>query len=272
MIAALVVLLAVAGYRSARADPVVRRAAVALPGWPAGAAPVTIALLGDIHIGSPAMDAARLARIADQVDTLRPDLIVIAGDFVFGHDPGNGAAYAARLRAPLARLRAPLGVVAVLGNHDHWTAPVAVVAALTAAGITVLDNRAVERGPVAVIGIDDAFTHHADPDAALAMARGLPGARVVVSHAPDVLPLLPRGTAPLVLTAHTHCGQTVIPGLGALVSRSLLTGQRLFDPRYRCGMIRDPGRTVIVTGGLGTSVAPVRLGAPPDLWLVRVGP
>ena len=162
-------------------------------------------------------------------------------------------------------------MIAVLGNHDHWTAPAGIAAALREAGITLLANDAVERGPLAVIGIDDAFSGHADPARALAAAARLPGAPLVLTHAPDVLPSLPRGRAPLVLTAHTHCGQAVIPALGVAVSRSPLTGKRLYDPRYQCGIVRDPGRIVVITAGLGTSVVPIRLGAPPDWWLIRVG-
>ena len=249
-----------------------RRAAVGSPDWPAGARPVTIPLLGDIHVGSPAMDAARLTRIVAQVDAPRPNLVVIAGDFVFGHDVANGARFARLLTAPLTGLHAPLGTVAVLGNHDHGTAPRAVMRALAAARVDVLVNDAVERGPLAVIGVDDAFTGHAAPRTALAAAAPLKGAGIVVTHSPGAIPLLPERMGSLVLAAHTHCGQVVVRGFGALAIHSLLTGQKLFDPRYRCGVIHDPGRTAIVTAGLGTSTAPIRPGAPPNLWLVTVGP
>ncbi|WP_375393123.1 metallophosphoesterase [uncultured Sphingomonas sp.] len=262
--------LAGVGYRHARADPVVRRMTVRLPHWPAGAAPVTVALLSDIHLGGPAMDASRLARIVAQVDALRPDLVLIAGDFVFGHDPAKGVRFAGGLAAPLARLRAPLGVVAVLGNHDHWTAPAAVTGALGRAGVTVLANQAAERGPLAIVGVDDAFSGHAAPGAALAAARRLPGAPVLLTHTPGLA--LPPGAAPLVLAGHTHCGQVVLLWVGTVVATSPLLHRRLFDPRYRCGAVRDPGRLTIVTAGLGTSVVPLRFGAPPDLWLLRLGP
>lgn len=69
------------GYRSATSDPLVRRASVSPADWPAGAAPVTIALLSDVHIGNAAMDRDRFARIAAAVTALKPDLIVLAGDF-----------------------------------------------------------------------------------------------------------------------------------------------------------------------------------------------
>ncbi|MCP3735056.1 metallophosphoesterase [Sphingomonas sp. RP10(2022)] len=264
--------LLVVGYREAIGDPVVRRGAIDLPDWPAGAAPVSVALLSDIHIGNVAMDEARLTRIVAQVKARRPDLVLLAGDFVVGHAAGSSGRLARRLIGPLSRLRAPLGVFAVLGNHDHWTGAGAVTRALAEAGIATLSNRAVRRGPVTIVGIDDAFSDHADPRLALLSADGLGGARIVVTHSPDAIPLLPQGAARLVLAGHTHCGQIVWPNGRALATRSPFNGRRLFDPRYRCGIVRDSRRTVIVTAGLGSGTAPVRLGAPPDWWLVTLGP
>lgn len=249
------------GYAQARADPVVRRATVVLPGWPAGARPVRLVLMSDIHIGSAAMDSARLSRIVDGVNALDPDVVLIAGDFVYGHAKGSARRIAPPLVAPLARLRPRLRTIAVLGNHDWWTGADAVRAALARAGVTVLDNRAVRVGPLAIGGIGDRMTRHDRPGATIAAMRRLGGALVVVTHGPDVVPLLPRGV-PLVLAGHTHCGQGVIFGR-ALAREPYLR-------RYRCGIVRDRGRATIVTAGLGTSVVPLRIGSPPDLWLLTL--
>lgn len=251
------------GYRNARADPVVRRAAFALPRWPAGVRPVTVALLSDIHAGNRATDPARLARVVAQTVALRPDLILIAGDFLPGDAP-IGAAEAARRLAPLRGLRAPLGVVAVPGNHDHWTGLPAVREALGRAGITLLANDALQRGPLAIGALDDAFSGHADVGRTVAALRRLPGARLVLTHAPDVAARVPA-EVPLVLAGHTHCGQVVLSGLGSLADG------RFYQPRYRCGIAGSRGQAVVVTGGIGGSL-PFRLGAPPDLWLLTLGP
>ena len=264
-------LLVLFAWTEARSDPVVRRMTVRLPHWPAGAAPVRVALLSDIHIGSSATTPARLARVVAQVDALRPDLILIAGDFVAGGDPGDGRRYAAMLRRPLAGLRAPLGTVAVLGNHDHWTDAGLIRRTLQDTGIHVLDNDAIERGPIAVVGIGDAFTDHADVSAAFAAAAPLPGARVVLTHMPDWKAMPPPGGASLVLAGHTHCGQAVLPLIGPVVINSPRLDRALYDPRYRCGAVRDKDRLVIVTAGIGASL-PLRIGAPPDLWLLTLGP
>ena len=249
------------GYHEARRLPIVRHATIRMPDWPNGARPVTVALLADIHMASPAMDATRLRRIIAEVNGLHPDVITIAGDFI----QGRGRAETARALPILAReldhLRAPLGIVAVLGNHDQWTDPRAVAAMLNRAGITFLANDAVERGPLAIGGAGDSFTGHADIKRTVAALRRLPGVKILVAHSPNVVHHLPPDVH-LLLAGHTHCGQVVLPLFGPPVD--------VADPRYRCGMIRDPGRLTIVTAGLGTSDLPIRIGAPPDIWLVRI--
>lgn len=263
--------LSLAAYRNAEADPVVRRLAVRMDPWPLASLPLRIALLSDVHMGSPTMDAERLERIVSQVNGLSPDLVLFAGDFVFGHDPAAGARFAAELSAPLSRLRPPLGVLAVLGNHDHWTAPEQIKSALSAAGVTVLQNETVRRGPIRIVGIDDAFSGRARVAEALASAGTEAGPRLILTHAPDVAKELPKN-AGLILAGHTHCGQIVLPLIGAPVTRSPYSNLRkLYDPRYRCGVIRDAGRLVVVTAGLGSSGVPFRLGADPDLWLISIG-
>lgn len=259
------------GLREAVADPEIRKADVPLPGWPAGEKPLSIALLADIHLGNRAMDVRRLNAIVDQVNGAHPDLVLIAGDFLVGHDAAGAAGRAAELQKPLRRLRARMGALAVLGNHDHWTAPDFVKRLLARAGLVVLTNGAVRRGPLAVIGIDDAFSGHDDVGSAMASWKAAGGIPIVLTHSPDLVHRLPAGI-PLLLAGHTHCGQVVIPGAGALITRSPLQRWRaLYDPRYRCGIVRDGDRTTIVTSGLGSGTFPIRLGARPDWWLIRVG-
>ena len=269
-IPSLIAAFAAIGFVNATAAPVLRTAAVGLPDWPAGAAPIKVALVSDIHIGNIAMDAARLHRVVDQIEAARPDLILLAGDYVVGHDATGIDARAAKLTAPLSELRAPLGTLAVFGNHDYWTDAQRVRAALTAAGVTVLDNQSVRRGPIVVAGISDAFSGHDDIAATLATAQG-PGPVVALTHAPEIAPRLPP-TVHLLLAGHTHCGQVVLPMIGVVPGWSPHEHRRLHNPRYLCGVIHDPGRTVIVTGGVGSGTLPLRIGAPPDFWLVTLGP
>lgn len=251
------------GFIEARADPIVRRAELAMTDWPAGAPPLRVVLVSDVHAGNIAVTPARLSRIVAQINALQPDLVLIAGDFLPGEGEVDAPTATARL-APLKGLRARLGVVAVPGNHDHWTGLGAVRSALDAAGVTLLANQAAVRGPLVIAGVDDDYSRHARTAQTIALARRLPGAKLVLTHSPDIAPQLPEDFA-LLLAGHTHCGQVVIPFYGSLdpVSR--------YQDRYRCGIVREGARTVIVGAGIGGSL-PLRLNAPPDLWLLTLVP
>lgn len=260
--AALVGGLALVGYHVARADPVVRAMTVRLPGWPASARPVRVLLWSDLHLGNGVTGATRLARLVARVNALRPDLVILAGDYVAGHRHED-AAVAAPMLAGLRRLRVPGGVVAVMGNHEYWTDAAPLRIALEQAGVTVLANTAVRRGPLAIGGVDDMVNRRADVVTTAAAVRALGGAPVLVSHSPDLAPTLPDDM-PLLLAGHSHCGQIVLPGYGPIVA--------VTQSRYRCGAVREGGRLTIVTAGTGTSVVPLRIGAPPDWWLLTLGP
>jgi uncharacterized protein len=248
-------------YREAVSDPLVRHARIGLPGLDR---PLKVALLSDMHIGSATMGAERLARIVAQVNALKPDLVVIAGDFIFDV-PGSAAKLGAPMVGPLSDLDAPLGVLAVPGNHDHATGLETVRAQLARAGVTLLANDAVPVGPIALGGVDDDASGHADVAATLRAARAIGLPILLFTHSPDIAPDLPADV-PLLLAGHTHCGQVVLFGqvIAPEVSR--------FGRRYTCGLVREGARTVVVTAGLGTSEAPFRIGASPDLWLLTLVP
>ncbi|WP_375271007.1 metallophosphoesterase [Sphingomonas sp.] len=250
---------------NARADPVVRRASVGLSDWPAGAAPLRVAVMSDIHIGSLAMDEARLSRIVAQVNALRPDLVLIAGDFIDGYGRPDALEMEDALTRALLPLRARLGVVAVPGNHDHGTSLAVVRAALMRARITVLANQAIRRGPLAIGGVDDDYSGADDLPATMAALQRLGGAALLLTHSPDLATKLSAG-APFMIAGHTHCGQVRLPLIGPpfLPVRT--------HRRYLCGMVQDHGHRVLVTAGLGTSDLPIRWQAPPDLWLLTLGP
>jgi predicted MPP superfamily phosphohydrolase len=266
---AVLLLLALAvpliGYRNATADPVVRRANVAFERWPANTPPIRVALLADVHVQGPDLSPARMAQIAAQVNAQKPDLILIAGDFSGDRALSTRLYSEAEIAASLEGLTAPLGVYAVLGNHDHWRDGPAMRRAVSAAGIPVLANQAVRAGPLTIAGADDIHTGNADVAALTRSAAALPGPTVVLSHSPDIVPRLPPRFG-LVLAGHTHCGQIVLPLVGYLATASR------YGERYACGMVRETRRTTIVSAGLGTSVLPFRFGAPPDFWIVTMGP
>lgn len=258
-------LLLLFSYWTAVSDPVVREARVAVPGWPAGTPRIRLLLLSDVHVGGPDMPPARLRRIVAQINRLRPDIVLVAGDLVtdkrlathyYSHDEAV---------APLAALRPRLATIAVLGNHDHWRDSAAARRALAAAGIRLLENEAAQVGPLAVGGLDDDFTGRADLPVTLAGLRALNGPKLVLSHSPDPFPDLGPDVF-LMLAGHTHCGQIAPPLIGPVSTLSR------HGRRYACGLVREGGRTLVVSSGLGTSVMPLRLGAVPDMWLVEVEP
>ena len=252
-------------YWSAVDDPVVRTAEVGLADWPAGERPIRAVLISDIHVAGPDMPPERLDRIVAQIATLNPDIVLIAGDLVGDKDLGTRTYSMAEIVAPLGRLRPRLGVVAVLGNHDHWRNAAEARTALEAVGIQVLDNEAAQVGPLAIGGLDDDFTGQDDLPATLDAMRRQTGARILLSHSPDPFPSVPAEVG-LMLAGHTHCGQIRLPLIGAISTESR------YGDRYACGRIDEGGKTLIVSAGLGTSILPLRLGARPDLWLVTIGP
>ena len=251
------------GYAVAVSDPVVRRADIALAGWPDGAPPIRAVLISDLHVAGPDMPPDRLSGIAARIAALEPDIVLIAGDLVSDRRLATRTYSLAETVAPLQWLRPPLGTYAVLGNHDHWRDAAEARRALESVGITLLDNEAVRAGPLALGGLDDAFTAHADPAGTVAGMRRLPGARVLLSHSPDPFPDLP-GDVGLMLAGHTHCGQIRLPLIGAVSTMSR------YGERYACGMVSERGKRLVVGAGLGTSIMPIRLGAPPDMWLLEL--
>ncbi len=266
LLALLGVALLAKGYWNATRDPVVRTAVVAVADWPAGQPPLKILLLSDTHVAGPDMPPARLARIVGGLNRLKPDLVLIAGDLVSEKRTATHIYTAAEAVAPLGKLKAPLGVVVSPGNHDHWFAPDALRRALEKQGLRVLQNEAVKLGPLIVGGVDDDYSGHDDLPKTLAAMDALgPGVPLIVSHSPDVVPEVKRRVA-AIFAGHTHCGQIGLPVVGALtyVSR--------YGDRFACGDITDGDQRVFVGAGLGTSVLPLRFNAPPDVWLVTLGP
>jgi predicted MPP superfamily phosphohydrolase len=252
------------GYGEAVSEPRIRTAKLDLSGWPDGAARLRILLLSDLHVAGPDMPPERLAEILDRAAAEHPDIVLIAGDLVSDKSVATRRYGLAEAVAPLKRLHPRLGTFAVLGNHDHWRNAGEARRVLAAAGVRVLDNDSVQVGPLALGGLDDAFTGHDRLAATLASMSGLHGARIMLSHSPDPFPKLP-GDVALMVAGHTHCGQIRLPLIGAISTMSR------YGERYACGLVRENGKTLVVSAGLGTSIAPVRIGAPPDYWLLDVG-
>lgn len=244
--------------------PQLRAATIRLPDWPPNTPPLRIALIADLHVAAPSDTPEHLKRIVDRINAAKPDLVLIAGDFISSDSIVTKTYPVGAAMAPLRSLRARLGTVAVFGNHDYAEVP-ALRATLEPWGIRLLDNEVERRGPLAILGVGDLSTHHARSQRTVAAWRMGGGVPVLLTHNP----LITRRTPPdihLALTGHTHCGQISLPFFGPLFyldREKTLPGV--------CGLSLEGAQTLIVTAGLGTSNLPLRLGAPPDIWMITVG-
>jgi len=232
----------------------------------------TIAQLSDFHYEGRISEAP-IRKATDVVNALRPDLIVLTGDFVtipiflYHH---KGASAAARNAEPcvqmLQELRAAMGKFAILGNHDAASDSARVTGALRAGGIPVLLNRSVpiERGGARIwlAGIDDALD--GQPDLGTAIAN-IPSREttILLAHEPDFADDVAGANVDLQLSGHSHGGQIWLPGIGAPWLPPM-------GKRYPRG-IYEFGNLMLYTNlGIGTIRAPIRLNCPPEVTLITL--
>lgn len=191
----------------------VRSSEIILPGWPPPLAGIRIAVLGDIHTGAPHVSPDKLRAIVGEVNAAAPDVVVLLGDYVIHGVVGGSFVEPEVTAGILGGLRAPGGIVAVLGNHDWWYDGFRVRRALEARGIIVLENEVhrVPRdgGSFWLAGLADLWTR--EPDIPGTLSGTPAGAPVLLlTHSPDVFPEVPARVA-VTLAAHTHGGQVRIP-------------------------------------------------------------
>jgi predicted MPP superfamily phosphohydrolase len=266
---AIVVLVVVAPTIWALIEPaLLRREAyeLSVPSWPAEQAGLRIALLSDLHVGSPWNGLDKLRRIVEETNAARPDLVLLAGDFVITAIPGGRFVAPEAIAEVLRGLQAPLGVHAVLGNHDWWLNPKVVEQALSRVGIDVLEDRAtkITSGPWRfwLVGLGDLWEGH--HDVAAAMAQVADGDPVLLfMHNPDLFPEIPQRVS-LTMAGHSHGGQVYLPLFGHPHNPALRHQQ------YAVGHVVEQGRHLFVTPGLGTSVLPIRFFMPPEISVLTI--
>ena len=243
-----------------------------LPGLRAEFDGYTLAVLADIHHWAPG--TRYLRRMVQMSNDASPDLVVLLGDYgiSFEHNrklSGISYRYALPdLTRALRELRTRDGCVAVLGNHDHYYDARHVTDWLHSLGIPVLrnDHVVLRRGDATLVigGVGDALEDRVD--AAGGAGRQSPqAALVVLCHNPDgVQALDPEAPIGLVLAGHTHGGQIVLPGIGALVTYS-----RMCSRRSASGWVPNARVPLYVSRGIGVQV-PIRFRCPPELLIVRL--
>lgn len=240
---------------------------------------IRIAVLADLHACTPFMDEARIARIVDEVQALEADMICLLGDYA-GHAWASKTLKPAQVAPLLARLTAPLGVHAVMGNHDWHDDPAAKRSraastiwhdALTEAGLPPLLNaaRRMTVGGVAftLAGLESQRAYsddHGADDVAAALAGTDPGHfTILLAHEPDIFPTLPD-QVDLTLSGHTHAGQIRLFGRPWVVPSH-------HGRRYAYGHHADGSKQLVVSAGVGNTGPPFRLFCPPELVLIEVG-
>jgi hypothetical protein len=270
------------GYRLA-----VTRYRVSPPSWTKGLR-LSIGVIADVHAGGPLMPAERIRAIAERTNQLAPDLIVLLGDFTASHRFRTRAVAPEEWGEALSILRAPLGVHAVLGNHDWWDdivaqragkGPVLVRRTLERFGIPVYENDVVrltkDGRPFWLAGLGDQLAFVAGwprpvwhnfrgvDDLGGTLAKVTDDAPVVLlAHEPDIFPRVPERVS-LTLSGHTHGGQVRLFGYSPRVPSR-------FGNRFAYGHVCEDDRHLIVSGGLGCSILPVRIGVPPEIVMVDV--
>ncbi|MGH6896532.1 MAG: metallophosphoesterase [Geminicoccaceae bacterium] len=245
---------------------VVTRVDIASTAWPPSAPPLKIVLIADPQPAGPHETPSRLRRVVQVANRERPDLILLLGDYVSTRLLKTSFVPPEATTEVFGGLEAPLGIYAVLGNHDWWFDAPRVRRAFEAVGIEVLDNaaRRLEHGVHALwlagvgditVGKDDlAGTLAAIPDDAPI---------IVMTHSPDLFPEVP-GRVALTVAGHTHGGQVALPYLGRPIVPSR------FGERYAYGHVVEDGRHLFVTSGIGHAILPVRFGVPPEIAVITL--
>ena len=259
----------------------VQRYAPVPPLWPRDLA-LTATIIADVHVGEPYMPLRRVEEIVAAANALGSDLILLLGDYGAGHRFVTRPVSMRECAGAFRSLEAPLGVYAILGNHDWWDdltaqanrrGPVIARRELEAAGIPVLENDAIrldkDGRPFWLLGLGDQLallgrplTGVDDLDGTLARLTDDAPA-ILLAHEPDIFPQVP-GRVALTLSGHTHGGQVRLFGYSPIVPSG-------YGNRYAYGHVVENGRHLIVSGGLGTSIMPVRFGVPPEIVHLTLG-
>lgn len=253
--------------------------------WPIGLG-LKIAVIADIHACEPWMPAERVGAIVDLTNAQKPDLVALLGDFAGTQHFVTRYVPPGAWAEQLARLEAPLGVYAIMGNHDWWSAAMptdppdngrSIRKALLGANIPVLENSAVKLSQNGrsfwLVGLGDQLAHrrgryatHGDDDLRGALREVSDDSpAILLAHEPFIFPRVPDRVA-VTLCGHTHGGQVRFPLIGAPFAPSM-HGEK----PYVYGLYTEGERKLVVSGGLGTSHLPVRFMCPPEVVCVTLG-
>ena len=243
-----------------------KRYEITLDDWPTSQDGLSIAVIADLHVGAPYMPLERVKTIVRNVNNIKPDLILLAGDYSINHFFGGTFVEFEPIARELSKLKAKLGVFSVLGNHDWYNGADKARQVFEGVGIPVLNDEAIEikdeNYRFWLVGISDYWEGRHDVGKAF---RDVPkdASVIVLTHNPDVFPELPRPVS-IGLAGHTHGGQVRLPFIGSPVVPSS------YGQRYIAGHIIENGKHFFVSPGIGTSIIPIRFRMPPEIPIITL--
>lgn len=215
-----------------------------------------IVFASDFHIKPYEM--IRLKRIIKKINAQNPDIVLLGGDYVSGHD-SKFTMPIEKISEQLKNIKSKYGTVAVMGNHDGWQGKYEIIKALENAGITVLENSNKNFDRFTIAGIEDLQTGNPNVETALKNAdKNI----ILLTHNPDMFPLVPNNVK-LVLAGHLHGGQIMISG----ITPAYMPSQ--YGMKYRYGLVEENGKTLYTSNGLGTSILPVRFNSVPEIVVIE---
>lgn len=248
------------GVFSALQTPQIVRYSIPVPGLKTQ---IRLVQVSDSHASRFGMPPSRLRRVAAQINDLKPDVIVLTGDYIRGNPDDWSASETSAALAPFKALRAPLGVYAVLGNHDdrYNTA-----AALSQGPVRLLVGERVDVGPLLIVGADDLTGGSPAVEAMRSAIRKAPPNRaiIVIAHEPNFFPFLEKRPV-VMIVGHTHGGQIRLPFIGIHIPDP-------YSAAHPRGIYRVGQQTMLVSSGLGTSIVPLRIGVPPEIVEITLLP
>jgi uncharacterized protein len=254
------------------------------PRWTPGLK-LRVVMLADPHCAEPYMSLSRWKRIIAAANALKPDMHLLLGDYVAGNYWRTATVPVAQIADAATALTSPIGTFGICGNHDWWDdrsaqrlkqGPCIAEKTFVAAGIPMLENKAVRlekdgkpfwisgtsslvamrtrfRGRyLSLARIDDALAQITDDAPVIHMA-----------HEPDLFTDIPDRVS-LTVSGHTHGGQVRLLGYSPMVPSS-------YGNRFSYGHVVENGRHLVVSGGLGCSIIPVRFGMPPEIVVLELG-
>jgi len=226
---------------------------------------IKLAVIGDLHIGSPYATLDRLQDLLSAIVEEKPDVLVLVGDYVIQGVIGGKHVHISKVVELIEAVDVP--TVAIIGNHDVKDGREEIHAAFEEATVHFLENEhctlPIKEKNITFVGLDDESTGHPKPLVAFPKQNAT-NITICLAHDPATFLRPMPYQSDLCLAGHTHAGQVRMPGIGALV----LPGKSPLSWSY--GWVKTDNGPLYVTSGFGTSIAPIRFCAPPEYVFINL--